>query len=112
MRFTKSEIVVWVLVGSPFFYVATCEHIRANHQEAFDSVKVGDSAEAALKRFGPPSVMERPEKRFTRYADRGCETPCAERWWFENRMMLDIEAWSVSFDADAKVLGKYRWFSP
>ena len=112
MRFTKSEIVVWVLVGSPFFYVATCEHIRANHQEAFDSVEVGDSADAVLKRFGPPSVIERPEKPFGRYTSTGCEAPCAERWWFENRMMLDIEAWSVWLSADGKVLKKYHWVSP
>lgn len=112
MRFSKTEIAICALVGSPFFYVASCEHVSANRREAFDATKIGDSADAVQKRFGLPSVKERPEKPFTRYASKGCNTPCAERWWFENRMMLDIEAWSVSFSADGKVLAKYHWVSP
>ena len=112
MPLSNAEVVILALVGCPFFYVASCAHISLNRQEAFKSIKIGDSADTVLKHLGPPSVKERPEKLFSRFANTGCEAPCAERWWFENTMGLDIEAWSVWLDADGKVLEKYHWVSP
>lgn len=66
---------------------------RAN---AFAIINTGDTREVVLARFGRPSHIERPGALFTRYASQQCQNPCVERLWFENRLTLDIEAWSVT----------------
>ena len=93
-------------------YVTTCIYIRMNRQEAYDSVRIGDTTDSVIPRFGEPSVREGREKIFARYASSKCEMPCVERLWFENRLAFDIEAWSVSIGADGKVVKKYHWVSP
>jgi hypothetical protein len=94
------------------FYLATCLYVRTKRQWSYDSVKIGDTAEFVIGQFGIPSVKETPEKPFLRYASTECHVPCAERLWFENRLALDIEAWSVSLGNDGRVVEKYHWASP
>jgi hypothetical protein len=86
--------------------------MKMKRQAAYDSVKIGDTADFVVAQFGDPSVKEGPEKPFFRYAAKKCEFPCTERLWFENRFALDIEAWSVSLGPDGRVVGKYHWLSP
>jgi hypothetical protein len=93
-------------------YVATCLYINMKHQAAYDSVKVGDPADLVILRLGSPSVREDQEKLFSRYASSKCQPPCVERLWFENRLALDMEAWSVSLGDDGRVVEKYHWVSP
>jgi hypothetical protein len=94
------------------FYLATCLYVRTKRQWSYDSVKTGDTAQFVVGQFGIPSVKETPEKPFLRYASTECHVPCAERLWFENRLALDIEAWSVSLGNDGRVVEKYHWASP
>jgi hypothetical protein len=68
-------------------------------------------------RFGGGAIRqsiprEGPEKAFSRYASTKCQAPCVERLWFENRMALDLEAWSVSIGSDGKVVEEYHSVSP
>lgn len=49
---------------------------------------------------------------FARYASQPCGGDCAERLWFENRLSLDTEAWSVELDKSGRVIKKSRWISP
>jgi hypothetical protein len=37
---------------------------------------------------------------------------CVERLWFENRLGLDIEAWSIELDRGSRVVHKAHWVSP
>src|SRR5438128_2589983 len=99
------------LVGTAIFliYGAVCIYVRTKHQEAFSGISIGDTADSVLARFGNPSVKELPGKPFTRYASTECRTPCVERFWFENRLAFDLEAWSVSLGSDGKVVEKYHW---
>ena len=95
-----------------FLYLAACTYIHIKHQNAFDSINIGDTADSVMARFGNPSVREGPERLFSRYASAKCVSPCVERLWFENRLALDLEAWSVSLGSDGKVVDKYHWVSP
>lgn len=87
-------------------------HIGRGVQSSFDTIEVGQTENSVVRILGKPSVTEYPAKPFTRYADRGCEAPCFKRFWYENRLMLDTEAWSISIDRDGLVVGKYHWVSP
>lgn len=106
----------WIAVGATGLiivgYMATCLYVRAMRQSSFNSVKIGDQGETVIAQFGIPSVRETPDKPFLRYASTNCQAPCVERLWFENRLALDIEAWSVSLGNDGRVVEKYHWVSP
>ena len=78
---------------------------------AFDQVSVGDTEASALVMLGAPSVREVPGKPFLRYATTPCQSPCVERLWFENRLLLDIEAWSVEVDARHTIVSRAHWVS-
>jgi hypothetical protein len=80
--------------------------------EAFNSINEGDTAISVVEIFGEPSVREGPDKLFTRYGASRCQSPCAERLWFENRLALDLEAWSVSLGSDGRVVRKSHFVSP
>jgi hypothetical protein len=107
-----SRVAVGGVIAVAFLYVATCLYVRAKREEAFNSVNAGETAASVVARFGTPSVREAPEKLFSRYASSGCLPPCAERLWFENRLALDLEAWSVSIGSDGRVVEKYHWVFP
>ena len=102
-------VVITVILLS---YLSTCAYISTKRQATFDSVNVGDTEDSVVLRLGPPSVREVQERLFSRYASSKCQSPCVERLWFENRLALDIEAWSVSLGSDRRVLEKYHWVSP
>jgi hypothetical protein len=79
---------------------------------AFDQVSIGNADMDALAILGDPSVREVPSKPFLRYATQPCQSPCVERLWFENRLLLDIEAWSIELDGSHRVIRKTHWVSP
>ena len=112
MRASWIPISVAVITAILLSYVGTCVFVKMRRQAAYDSVKIGDTADFVVARFGNPSVREGPEKLFARYASSKCQLPCAERLWFENRLTLDLEAWSVSLGSDGRVVEKYHWVSP
>ncbi|PSD26392.1 hypothetical protein C7E18_14765 [Stenotrophomonas maltophilia] len=62
--------------------------------------------------MGQPDVVEHAGVPFTRYASRECSGLCAQRWWYENRLGMDTEAWSVELDASDRVLTTSRLTSP
>jgi hypothetical protein len=108
--------VGWIAAGEMALiilsYVMTCSYVRTKRQSSYDSVKIGDTAEFVIGQLGIPSVRETPENQFLRYASKKCQMPCVERLWFENRLALDIEAWSVSLGNHGRVVEKYHWVSP
>ena len=77
-----------------------------------DTIEFGDTEAAVIAKMGIPSVKESKETPFYRYATNGCAPPCVYRLWFENRLALDLEAWSISLGTDGRVVGKYHWVSP
>jgi hypothetical protein len=65
-----------------------------------------------LSLFKVEPIVERTDgEPFTRYAGNRC-AECAERLWFENRLMLDARAWSVDIDETGTVISKAEWTSP
>jgi hypothetical protein len=102
--------MVGVLIAAGIGSCALPSHYR---NRAFESVRIGDSENRFLDLFGVhPSVREKPNALFVRYASAACEAPCAERLWFENTLSLDIEAWSLELDEDRRVIKKSHWVSP
>ncbi len=85
-------------------------HVR---NEAFDKIEIGQTRAEVVKTFGvAPSFSESAGVGFPRYAAQPCRDGCAERVWFENRLSMDIEAWSVELDKGGRVTKKTRWQSP
>lgn len=85
-------------------------HVR---NEAFDKVEVGQTRAEVLRMFGSdPSFAEQAGVGFPRYAAQPCHDRCVERIWFENRLSMDMEAWSFELDGNGRVIDKTRWTSP
>jgi hypothetical protein len=112
MRFGWVTIMIGGAVAVAFLYLAACMYVRTKRQDAFNSINLGDAENSVVARFGNPSVREGPENLFSRYSSTKCQAPCIERLWFENRIVFDLEAWSVSLGSDRKVVEKYHWVSP
>lgn len=106
--------VVLLVIGAVFVAsIGACSLKSYSRNSAFDAVQVGDAEATVIARFGTqPSVRERPGALFARYASQPCGGECAERLWFENRLSLDTEAWSVELDKNGRVIEKSRWVSP
>ena len=93
--------------------IGACSVKSHRRNSAFDAVQVGDTEANVIARFGTqPSFRERPGALFSRYASQPCGGECSERLWFENRLSLDTEAWSVELDKTRRVIKKSRWVSP
>ncbi|CCP16918.1 hypothetical protein predicted by Glimmer/Critica [Stenotrophomonas maltophilia RA8] len=104
--------LMWGLGGLFVAYVAGCSAISAWHSRALASVPVGAGKAEVLRALGQPDVVEHAGVPFTRYASSGCSGRCAQRWWYESRLGLDTDAWSVKLDASDRVLTTSRWTSP
>ncbi|WP_445659116.1 hypothetical protein [Achromobacter sp. NCFB-sbj8-Ac1-l] len=110
------RIVLLVLFASSvaaLIGTAACGLRARTFNAAFDKLEPGDSEATVLQLFGAqPSVREAPGQPFFRYASDACKGACAARLWFENRLSLDTQAWSVEFDRDGRLIKKSRWISP
>ena len=95
----------------PLLYLATCFYINSRLSSGFVAVELGDSEEILVDKMGQPAIRTSTGVGVPRYG-KGCEAPCATRWWYENRLMLDLTAWSVDIDASGKVIHKTLWSSP
>ncbi len=93
-------------------YFSACTGISVRIADGYESVELGDTEEEVIRALGEPSVRESPGDMFLRYASHPCQEPCAERLWFENRLSLDIQAWSIELDEHRRVLDKAQWTSP
>ena len=114
VRRTSVTTVVLLIIGAAIAAsVASCAFVSHTRNSAFEAVQVGVSERSVLDLFGSqPSVREKPGVLFARYASEPCAGPCVERIWFENRLSLDTEAWSIELDQDRHVVKKSRWVSP
>ena len=108
-----ARIVLLIVALLPVLYISTCSVISRGKSKEFDSVSVGSTEQQVVAALGKPSVLEKNGgAHFSRYGATACVAPCIERYWFENRLTLDSEAWSVEFDANGKVIKKSHWVSP
>ena len=105
------KLLAWLLLGGACAYVATCSVISTTRSRAFESIKVGDSRAGVVRTLGEPSFVELSNRPFTRYATGPCAN-CNARLWFENRLSLDTEAWSIELDDHDRVTHKAAWHSP
>lgn len=81
---------------------------------AFAQTQEGESLDAVLARFGPPSHIE-PRQNSVGYASGNrsvCGDPCWLRLWYELPFTLGVAPVSVDFDAQQRVIHKYQWNSP
>lgn len=100
-----------LLLGVLALHFAACSGLSTSKSRAFDSIKLGDSRTAVIDAIGTPDVRELPEKILARYASKPCSGACKERLWFENKLSLGIEAWSVELDENGRVIHKAYWHS-
>jgi hypothetical protein len=110
--FSRRKIWTWLLLLSPSLYIGSCVYFSGNLSAKFERINIGDTKSVLINVFGSPSHIERSDFLFSRYADKKCQNPCVERLWYENRMAMDIEAWSFEIDKDNLVTKKYHWVSP
>jgi hypothetical protein len=83
-------------------------HLLTKHLE---EIRLGDTEALVLSKLGEPGRKELPGTPYFRYASSPCSNPCVERLWWDGEFM-DIEAWSVSLDANHKVVDTTHWVSP
>ncbi len=93
------------------FKAESCSYLATANNREYKLINKGDSKADVIAQLGIPSTKTQTNEPFPRVGS-GCELPCIERFWYENRLFLDIEAWSVDFDANDRVLEKYHWTSP
>lgn len=110
-KISIKKALLWLLIISPVLYITSCMLVSEWRARAFDAIKVDDKRNIVINRFGMSSYVERPGVLFTRYASNQCQNPCVERLWFENRLSLGIEAWSVELNQDGRVIKKSHWVS-
>lgn len=97
----------------PALYLSTCSYISNRTTVGFNAIDVGASEDVVVHLMGKPSIRERAEgPGFYRYASAGCVAPCNERLWYENRLGMVGEAWSIEMDANRRVVEKSYWISP
>lgn len=108
-KITLTAIITLIVA----LYIGRCEYVSHIRNKAFELVQVGDTESTIVFLFGTtPTMREKPEMLFSRYATHPCSSPCTERLWFENRLSLDTEAWSVELDQRGRVIEKSKWVSP
>ncbi len=113
MRRLGKNFLFGLLVTSPLVYLASCSYLSHSRRAAFETIAEGDTRETVIRKLGSTYRVERyGGEPFLRYASKTCTVPCVERWWIENRMAFDTEAWSIEFGADGRVLRKVEWSSP
>ncbi len=96
-----------IFFASPVLYLSTCSYISHMSEQGFELIEVGDSEEIVVNKLGEPSLRENlGSQPFYRYASQGCLPPCIERWWYENRMSFDTEAWSVEYGSEKRIIKK------
>jgi hypothetical protein len=101
----------WLFLGIVPAYVVACAGTSASRSHAFNAIQLGDTRQAVVDVFGVPSVVELRGQPFLRYTSAPC-VGCKERLWFENRLSLDTEAWSIELNFEDRVIKKYAWHSP
>jgi hypothetical protein len=106
-------VILLVLSALLVVSVSTCALTSHARNDAFDKIEIGQTRPDVVEAFGvSPSFAESAGVGFPRYASQPCHDPCAERLWFENRLSMDMEAWSVELDGSGHVIEKTRWQSP
>lgn len=96
----------------PALYVGSCSYVGVYYNNAFNDLDMGSTASEVLMRMGSPAHIEKSGEIYSRYASEACVSPCAKRIWFENKLSMDTEAWSVEFDSEQRLIKKTRWVSP
>lgn len=91
-------------------YILVAGIASHEREHAFDQVTIGQSEAQVRVLFGHAEpVRTGPRGDAARLTAPACAS-CDHRYWFENRMSLDIEAWIVDFDRQGHVLAKVRWY--
>lgn len=106
----KILILIFILV--PVFYLGTCSVVAYRIDSKFKSIEVGNTQADVLRTMGPPSYSEKPDNLYRRFAASPCAGDCLLRLWYENRLDIDTEAWSIEFDSNGVVIKKTHWVSP
>lgn len=102
--FTVAALVV--------IYIGSCSAISVTTTKKVQQIRKGDSKGSVLEALGRADVVETEGEGFTRYASTKCSESCVERLWYENRLSLDTEAWSVEVDDNGNVTHTAHWTSP
>ena len=105
--------ILLVVLALLLLSLSACTLTSHLRNQAFDKIEIGQTRADVVKAFGmAPSFAESAGVGFPRYAAEPCHERCSERLWFENRLSMDIEAWSVKLDGSGRVIEKIRWQSP
>lgn len=103
---------LFIVVALVVIYIGSCSAVSVTTTKKFDQIREGDSRVSVLESLGRADFVETEGERFTRYASVKCSQRCVERLWYENRLSLDTEAWSIEVDANGNVIHTAHWTSP
>lgn len=91
--------------------VSACAYRVSQITEGFALAAKGESRNNATQELGTPGVVETPDQPFMVYASVPCTAPCAQRLWWEHPVLRGVEAWSMEFDSNGRMLHKAYWLS-
>ncbi|GGA00902.1 hypothetical protein GCM10011408_22410 [Dyella caseinilytica] len=111
-RFDVLAVVMWAIVLVPVTYVSACSYRSHSANAVFDSIHIGDAEATVRRAMGEPLAHETNGGPRGVPFSNGCKGRCAEIWWYENRLALDGESWSITFDDHRRVIDKVAWHSP
>lgn len=106
------RVSLFALAGLTIISIGICGYFVSKYERAFLATSDGEALAMVVDRFGKPTIEEDNSKPFLRYASKPCEPPCVKRLWWEHPIKMDIEAWSVEFNSEGKVIHKSHWISP
>jgi hypothetical protein len=112
MKINAKSWILFVLLASPILYVSSCFGIAHHRDSSMNSVIIGDTLEDVVAKMGRPSHIDSGAEYYTRYIGHPCSTPGCKRFWYENHLALDVEAWFVELDIANRVVRKDRLSSP
>ncbi len=87
-------------------------NVDRKYQSAFDETKIGEPLNMVLLRFGEPSDVAGHIQPGETGRNPPCERECWLRLWYMTPILGGVSPYSVDFDVNQRVIGKYHWASP
>ena len=114
-RLSVAVVITLVLALMVLYAIVAVMHDREvdrKYQAAFDETKMGEPLNMVLLRFGKPSDVAGHIQPGETGRNPPCEKECWLRLWYMTPILGGVSPYSVDFDINQRVIGKYQWSSP
>ncbi len=106
-----SAFVVVAVVGAAVVVIRDIA-VEHRYERAFQQTEIGEPLNSVLLRFGEPSDVAGHILPGVTGRQPPCDKECWLRLWYMSPIFGGVSPYSVDFDPNQKVIGKYQWSSP